>query len=301
LLWRADKVREAVRRTCPDVLEIHSPYIAAAACLSIPRSQFGIRTFFWHSDFIDTHAPRLLRPLWAWVRTITSRCDRTIVASEYQCAKLVRHGAVRVERIPMGVEREFFHPNVPKTRREELARGADVLLVAVGRFAFEKRWDVVLDAVSLLRAGGMRVRLALIGDGPERAKLAARADDSIALFPFETDRKSLAAALASADVLVHGCPFETFGVAIAEAVACGVPIVVPDEGAAAEHVRGAAGRTYRTGDANDCARAVRELLAADPRERNRAATDAAARVWSIEQHFDRTIELYETALAERRA
>jgi alpha-1,6-mannosyltransferase len=283
----------------PDVLEIHSPYVAAMGCLAVPRRHFGIRTFFWHSDFIDTFAPRLLRPLWAWVRHITSRCDRTIAASEYQRSKLVRHGAVRVERISMGVDRGAFHPGVPK-RRAELVRGDDVLLVGVGRFAIEKRWDVVLHAVNHLRASGMKARLVLFGDGPERAKLAALAGEGIDLPPFETDRARLASAVASADVLVHGCPFETFGVAIAEAVACEVPIVVPDDGGAAEHARGAAARTYRALDAKDCARAVRELLAADPGERKRAAVEAAREVWSVERHFERTMELYEAALAERR-
>ncbi len=199
----------------------------------------------------------------------------------------------------MGVDRRAFHPGVPQ-RREELVKGDDVLLVGLGRFAIEKRWDVVIHAVNELRASGMKVRLVLFGDGPERARLAALAGEGIELAPFETDRARLASAIASADALVHGCPFETFGVAIAEAVACEVPIVVPDDGGAAEHVRGAADRTYRAGDAKDCARAGRELLAADPNERKRAAADAARDVWSLEQHFDRTLELYETALAERR-
>ena len=60
---------------------------------------------------------------------------------------------------------------------------------------------------------------------------------------FEKRREALASALASADVLVHGCPFETFGLGVAEAVACGLPVVAPDEGALerCEAVRLAAG------------------------------------------------------------
>jgi alpha-1,6-mannosyltransferase len=261
---------------------------------------FGIRTFFWHSDFIDTYAPRVLRPMWAWVRHIAARCDLTIATSEYQRSKLVRHGAVRVERIPMGVDRAIFHPKIPH-RRAELAREGEILLVGFGRFAIEKRWDVVLDAVKILRVGGMNARLVLFGDGPERKKLDAMAGEGIELLPFERDRTRLAAAVAGADVFVHGCPFETFGIAIAEAVACEVPIVVPDEGGAAEQVVGASGRRYRSGDPEDCARAIRELLAADPDARKNAAAEAAKGVLSLEQHFDRTLALYEAALAERRA
>lgn len=283
LLWRVDKVREVCRSMVPDVLEIHSPYVAATSCLPVPRKWFGIRTFFWHSDFIDTHAPRLLSPLWAWVRQITRACDRTIVTSAHMQEKLASHGAVRVERIPMGIDRTVFHPDVPKGER--------VTLIGAGRLAFEKRWDVVVRAAKILGA-----RLVIYGDGPERAKLEAM---GATIAPFETDRSKLASALAGAEVFVHGCPFETFGVAIAEAVACGVPIVVPADGAASEHVHGASGRTYAPGDAESCAAAIRDLLAMDSGERRRAALDAAKRVLSVETHFDRTIALYEAALAER--
>src|SRR5580692_5494699 len=96
LLWRVDKLRAIVRRECPDVLEIDSPYAAAAACLSAPRRDFGVRTFVWHADFIDTYlrvmlegharvsaraASLVLEPIWSMVRRIAARCDATFVAA----------------------------------------------------------------------------------------------------------------------------------------------------------------------------------------------------------------------------
>jgi alpha-1,6-mannosyltransferase len=45
----------------PDVLEIHSPYMAALGCLAARRGTFGIRTMQWHSDFIDTYRATLER------------------------------------------------------------------------------------------------------------------------------------------------------------------------------------------------------------------------------------------------
>ena len=59
------------------------------------------------------------------------------------------------------------------SRRQELVGGAGApegaaLLVGVGRFAVEKRWDVVLSAFRRVRAGREAV-LVLFGDGPERA------------------------------------------------------------------------------------------------------------------------------------
>lgn len=304
LLWRVDKVRDFVRTERPDVLEIHSPYVAAAACLAAPHRDFGIRTLFWHSDFIDTYqrvllarlpgSEAVLRPLWAWVRAIGRACALTLVGSAGQRDKLVRHGMPRVTLVPMGVDKDIFRPDrADAGRRAALLGGEDTLLVAVGRFAIEKRWDVVLDAHRRLRATGARVALAMFGDGPERQRLERLAGPCVRFYGFERDRGALASVLASADALVHACPYETFGGAIAEAVACGTGIVVPDAGGAGEHALGnGAARTFPVGDAAACALAVSALLAMAQDTRRAAARQAAARVGTTREHFTRTLELY---------
>ncbi len=310
LLWRVGAVRSAIRRIHPDVLEIHSPYVAAAACLAAPRDSFRARTFFWHSDFIDTYrevleqrvagtplrAPlgHVVDPLWAWVRTIGRACGATIAASKVMADKLRAHGVPRVERIPFGVDKAVFRPEARSAIvRERLLGGSEgPLFVGVGRFAIEKQWGVVLDAFARLRAELPGARLWLFGDGPERAALERAAGDGVAFAGFVRDRAELAGTLASADVLLHACPFETFGIGIAEAVACGLPIVVPDRGGAAEQANGAAARTYPSGDAERCAAAARELVRADAATTRAAALAAAAGVPAIEDHFRALYALY---------
>jgi alpha-1,6-mannosyltransferase len=364
LLWRVDKVRRIVRRERPDVLEIHSPYVAAASALSVPRADFGIRTFVWHSDFIDTYlrellrkvplaggthtAATLVRPLWAWVRRIATACDATLVAAEWQVEKLRAHGVPRVHHVPFGVDRATFCPEArTETRRAEIlaalgparasaAPGA-LLLVAVGRFAVEKRWDVLLDGYARIRErvitqdtgdsrgenatrgedgrgrGHMRERgiaLAIFGDGPEREAIQARihAWPEVRLFGFEKDRKRLAGALACADLFVHACPFETFGLSVAEALACGTPAVVPDQGGAPELVTAATataapcGATYTAGDPDAFARAALAVLAriddaGESRAIRAAARSAALRLPTPEEYFRRVFALYKDLLA----
>ena len=298
------------------MLEIHSPYVAAAAALSVPRSAFGIRTFVWHADFIDTTLgiaerrwpfvrpfARVLEPAWAWVRTIARACDATFAASRWQTEKLRAHGVARVELLPFGVEKEIFHPGArDEARRAELLAGRKgPLLLAIGRFAVEKRWDVVLDAFLALGDVGT---LVVLGDGPERAAMEARVaprKKDVTFLGFDTDRARLAATLASGDLLVHGCPFETFGLGVAEAVACGLPLVSPDEGGAAEQAEtaGDAAVRYRSGDAAACAAAIREMLARaerDPAALHEACARAAARVPSVRDHFAALVARYEALL-----
>jgi alpha-1,6-mannosyltransferase len=113
---------------------------------------------------------------------------------------------------------------------------------------------------------------------------------------FEVDRARLASALASADALVHGCPYETYGLGIAEAVACGVPVVVPDRGGAAERADPSCGEHYASLDVHACAEAIRRLLERDAGELRQRALEAAARVPTLEQHFGRVVEVYDDLL-----
>jgi len=285
--------------------------------LSVPRSRFGIRTFVWHADFIDTYlrtalerrispdtATLALAPLWAAVRAIADRCDATFVAGRWMAEKLRAHGVPRVQHLPFGVERNLFVPEARSeaVRRALLGPGRErwALLVGVGRFAIEKRWDVVLDAFAMLRER-REAALVLFGDGPERGALEARArgrDDVV--FPgFERDRAKLASALASADALVHGCPFETFGFAVAEAMSAGLPVVVPNAGGASELADGASAERYAALDPRACANAVERVLERDRAELSRAAVRAASGLLTVREQFERTFEAYGELLEKR--
>ncbi|MBX3215445.1 MAG: glycosyltransferase [Labilithrix sp.] len=329
LLLNTRKIREIVARERPDVLEIHSPYMAAVGALRADPSTYGVRTFQWHSDFIDTYGgvledklPRLpaplvkaaTRPLWSLVRSIAKRCDATLVASAWQVGKLTAHGVANVVHLPFGIERDVFRPDARsfEARRELLAlAGRDArdertaVVVGVGRFAIEKRWDVVIDAFTRVRERGRDAVLVLFGDGPERERMTARARAVAGdvVFPgFTKDRAALARSLASADALVHGCPFETFGLSIAEAMSCGLPPVVPDDGGAAEMHDPASGEQYPAGDADACADALERLLdrvRSDEAEMRAAAARVAARLPSVGEQLERQVALYAELLVRR--
>jgi alpha-1,6-mannosyltransferase len=321
-----DKVRSAILQEKPDVLEIHSPYAAALASLSMSSKSFGIRTFVWHADFIDTYlrgplekrlgiwgTDKTVEPLWAWVRTIARGCAATFAATRWQAEKLERHGVERVRCVPFGVEKQIFNPdrhsetwrremwgepNEDHEHANDLAKPP--IFVAIGRMAVEKRWDVVIEAYRKV-AAKTGARFAIFGDGPERAKLETELAGfpGVKFFGFELDRNKLATALASADLLIHGCPFETFGLGVAEALACGLPAVLPDEGGAAEQASPESTLLYRSGDADACAHAIEEMLARDSIELRTRARRSAENVGSVDDHFATMLSAYEALLDER--
>jgi alpha-1,6-mannosyltransferase len=107
-----------------------------------------------------------------------------------------------------------------------------------------------------------------------------------------SDRAWLARAYASADALVHGSAAETFGLVVAEAMASGLPVVVPDAGGASDLARLGPSRIYRAGDADACGQAILDLLA-EPR-----AVQAPPCISTAERHFSNLFELYEGLLTK---
>ncbi len=318
---RAGPILDVIARERPDVLEIHSPYVAAYAALRANRDHYGVRTFQWHSDFLDTYAgvftarsqhparmhAALRGPLalgWAWVRRIGRACDATLVSAAWQMEKLRAHGVPHLAHVPFGVER--FGAGV--VRGEGAPKNAAPAFYAVGRQAIEKRWDVAIDAFCTYReragASGVGSTLVFLGDGPERARLEARAAASayasdIRFLGFERDRARYAAHLDAATALLHACPYETFGLAVAEGLARGVPAIVPAAGGAGELVDASVGETYPPLDANACADAIARFVARDRGPLVAAAHERARTLPTPVAQFTAQISLYESLLAAR--
>ena len=315
LLFRLDKVRRVVGRERPHVLEINSPYLAALSVQFVPRHSVGIRTLWWHSDFIDSYVrvyltgrvaasvrERVLTFLWSVVRTIASGCDATFAAGRHQAEKLTAMGIPRVRCLPFGIDKQLFLPSArSEAFRDEARRGrSGPLFVAMGRLSVEKQWPVLLDGFRAFRATHAGV-LFVIGDGPERARLAELARDipDVHFAGFVKDPRQVARALASADAFVHACPVETFGLSVAQAISCGVPLVVPDQGGAAELARPGFSETFPAGDAQGLAAALRALERRDRDALTREALAARSQVASAKEQVERTVDVYRELLRGR--
>ncbi len=313
LLHRLDKIRRRVHAEQPDVLEAHSLYLANAAVLASGRRAGRLHTAFWHSDHVGVHVESVLskrlgcaatravvKPLWLGIRALLAPFDAIFAAGREQTDLLRSAGVKRVIHTPLGVDTRTFSPAARRHEwRSKWLGGADdqgSIIVACGRLAAEKRFDIVLQAFGRLRSR-RKVVLVVFGDGPERKRLEQSAPAGVYFAGFDSNRARLATALASADVLVHAAPYETFGLGIAEAVACGLPIVVPDAGAAAEHAESSCSETYRSLDPVACAAAIERMLDRAPGSRAQAL-GAVSHVVSVEQHFAGVLGAYRELIGE---
>jgi alpha-1,6-mannosyltransferase len=241
---------------------------------------------------------------WRHLRRLDDQFDMVVSASAGLSERLAGGGLRSVITIPMGVTPGAFSPSHrdESLRSQLLARcglGPDAhLLIGLGRHAPEKRWPMVIDAVA---AAGYDhpVGLVILGDGRDRGRVvrAARNNPHVHLGKPVTDRGQLAAILASADALVHGCEAETFCMVAAEAKASGLPLIVPDRGGARDQFVAGQGEVYSACSASSLADAIRGFLDRSPDVQRASAARDAAGVMSMDAHFDRLFAAYRAALA----
>lgn len=128
--------------------------------------------------------------------------------------------------------------------RHELALAEDEsLLLAVGRLAPQKSYSILLDAVSILtKRGGAtpRFKLAIAGDGPERAQLELRIRERNLPVQLLGHRSDIGDLLAAADVFVLSSRWEARALVIQEALTAGVATVATAVGGLPELVGDAA-------------------------------------------------------------
>ena len=265
-------------RLNPDFVEASSPWRSASMVGRWPGK--APRALVMHADPLSAYAYRWFEPLlsretidrrfaafWKHLRELGQDFDRVVCASGELRDRLAAGGVANTVLHPMGIEAGLFSParrSLPLRRRllelcglPESAR----LLIGVGRLSPEKRWPMVVDAVTAA-SQSLPIGLVILGQGSQKKRIQRQiaGNPHIRLLGAEKDRVKFATLLASADALIHGCEAETFCMAAAEARASGVPVIVPNRGGAADHANDGAGVTYHAGSALAAAHATLRLL-----------------------------------------
>lgn len=105
-----------------------------------------------------------------------------------------------------------------------------IRLLTVGRLTYQKGYDIAIEAMSILKKSGRKVRWYVLGEGEQRKYLEKR----IAVFGLEEDFLLLGAVnnpypyYRQADVYVHATRFEGKSIAVQEAQTLGCTIVASD-------------------------------------------------------------------------
>jgi glycosyltransferase involved in cell wall biosynthesis len=199
---------------------------------------------------------------------VTSAATAKLVASDY---------GVPAERIAVA------RPGSDPAPMSQGSQDGVVRLLSVGAIVPRKGFDVLITALATLT--DLSWRLTIAGDRTRDRNAAARLDadivrhalgDRIAA-PGAVSPQRLAALYAEADVFALASHFEGYGMAYAEAIAHGLPVIGSSAGAIPDTVPPDAGLLVDPGDSFALAKALRRVIGdADLRRRLASAARAAA-------------------------
>ncbi len=211
----------------------------------------------WHEkgairgQIMDAVMPRIL-----------SRMDAVLSVSESAANELIRHGVnpERVRVVPNGINTSRFYPGQTRDRKQFLATQFPqdnpaknyFVIGSAGNLRKLKGYEDLVEAMPQIIAATPNARCLVWGEGPERKPLIARTQElglSHAI-SFCGHADAMEKRLPMLDLYVQPSRLESFGMAAAEAMACGVPVVVSDTGGLKELVQDRVnGQIFPAGDA----------------------------------------------------
>ena len=212
-----------VARTCSDLAPNHV-HVATEGTVGYATRRYCLDhgrpfTTSYHTRFPEYLAARAPVPeawTYAWLRRFHGASSGTMVSTPSLERDLTGRGFTNLMRWTRGVDTDLFQPAHPDDAAPAALDGLPrPLFLFVGRLAVEKNVSAFLD----LPLPGTKV---VVGDGPDRARLAALHPE--ARFLGTLTGAGLARIYAAADVFVFPSLTDTFGIVLLEALACGVPV-----------------------------------------------------------------------------
>ncbi len=204
-------------------------------------------------------SPWFVRGFYGWA-------DSVVAVSAALADDLARTCGVARKRIHV-VSAPVLTPALFALAREPVTHAAfssgEAVILGAGRLAAQKRWEVLIRALPQIRRGAC-ARLAILGEGPERARLQALAAelgvaDAVDLPGYTPNPYAW---MARAAVLALPSEYEALGAVLIEALALGARVVASDTPGAREVLGGGKyGRLVPVGNAEALAAAVVESMA----------------------------------------
>ena len=252
-----------------------------------------------HTDFtsyaaLRTGDPALAQGVGLGLGVLFRACTRVLSPGPAADRGLTTMGVdpQRIGRWRRGVDTDRFSPS----KRDPSGLPGSIRVLYAGRLTKEKGVDLLAETFLRARSLDPRLHLLLAGGGPEEAELRARLGEH-ATFLGWLHGEELARVYASADLFLFCSSTDTYGQAIVEAQASGLPVVAVDEGGPASLIDDRETGLLCPADAERLSGAVLLLAGSQPlRRRIATAALAAARSRPWEAAMEELAAGYEQAL-----
>lgn len=278
-----------IRDYRPDVVQTwmyHADLLGglAARMAGVQRVVWGIRNSNLNADksrLVTRAVVKTCAMISSFIPTAIISCSRR--AAQIHAA--IGYRADKFTVLPNGIELDCFQPD-PLARhevRQELGISADVPLIGmIGRFDPQKNHQGFFEAAALVGMQRPDAHFLLAGRGIHGSNVTLCTWRDVAGLTDRTyllgERNDVPRLMAALDVLVSSSSWgEGFPNVLAEAMACGVPVVATDVGDSSDIV-GDSGRIVPPEDMQGLAAAVIEILLRSPEDRLAASRRARSRI-----------------------
>lgn len=245
-----------------------------------------------------------------WAEQGAQNAGSVIADSDWMAAEVRRVfnvDADRVSTVASGVDLRLYQGGIDESVRSlaelGLPAGRHPLVVFAGKLVDTQGVEVLLEAAKIYEGRIGDVQTVIVGDGPEFARLQARAQElGLARTHFlgHRERTHHAALFKLADLVVIPSRTDPFELVVLEALASGTPVLASSVGSMPELLRPAIGGLSPVGDAAALAANVEQALREDwKKHKGQAAAEHAAREHGLELWVRRIAEVYDLVLKRR--
>ena len=288
---------ELIERWKPDLVHVASPLplgfsaLRAVQRMAIPAVAAYLTDFGTFSRQVLRHVPgrnRVARAFDRAQRAVHAMASVNLACSQYALSTLQRWESPQPREWLRAIDLQRFDVTRREHRLATHPTGSRLRVGYAGRLAGEKELGLLTTLTDL------DIELVLIGDGPYRSRLEQLLPTAV--FTGRLLGDDYPDALSSLDVFIHPGRGETLSQVVLEALASGIPCVVPDSGSASSElvVPGLSGTHFRAGDPNALRVAVSGVLSQTPAEPAAIRQTIAHRTW--DRSIDSLLSSYDEAL-----
>jgi glycosyltransferase involved in cell wall biosynthesis len=300
----------------PEVVHTHHPVLLGQAAASKAREYDLPLVFTFHTQYREyTHyvplpqeaVQNFLRDaVNNWLRDYMRKCQHIVVPSQSMLEILVQEYRLRSRYtiIPTGIDLGPFRDADGELLRAEMGWEAERVMISIGRLAQEKNWRTLLEAAALVIQDHPVLRVAILGDGPERFNLQdftsqlgiSENVSFIGKVPFDQVPKYLKAA----DFFGFASTTETQGLVTLEALSAGLPVIAVDGTGTRDILEHDRQGKLVDNNPQALAEAIRSLLEEeDLFGRFQAAALERAKEFDIQVLAKRLVDVYQEAIQDK--
>lgn len=299
------EISSAIKRHKPDLIHLHSSKAGAIGRLIFEGTPVIYTPHGWAFNMAVS---QLKQNIYAMTeRFLSASTVRIIAISKYEYKSAIDRNICKPNKMVLienGINLETFEPvsslNRRQIRKQYAVADDEILIGAVGRLTESKNPALFIDIAKTLKADS-RLRFMWVGDGElsDAMKTLAETEGVADRIIFTGWTEQVGAHMQAMDIGLHTASWEGFGLAIAEFMAAGVPVVSSSVGGTTEIIdEGVTGFLCDNADIHSYTGAI-ELLIADPVLKENIVKNALKTVrekYAHQRLVDQHIKVYTSIL-----